>query len=131
MTNNNTGTTLTRQIASYASVGAGATLAHYAVLIALKEGGVMDAVPAALCGYVVGGFMSYVFNRRHTFASARAHGEAGWRFALVAALGFAITYALMTLLVTRWSAAYLVAQFATTVIVMFVTFFINRAWTFG
>ncbi len=46
---------MARQLAAYASVGAVATLAHYAVLIALVEAAGWRAVPATLCGYVVGG----------------------------------------------------------------------------
>ncbi|MGJ0505369.1 MAG: GtrA family protein [Methylocystis sp.] len=121
----------TRQLATYATVGVGATLAHYAVLIALVEGGGWRAVPATLCGYVVGGGVAYLLNRRHTFESERPHAEATWRFALVAFAGFCVTYALMSLFVDRWGAPYLPAQMVTTVLAMFVTFALNRRWTFG
>lgn len=121
----------TRQLATYATVGVGATLAHYAVLIALVEGGAWRAVPATLCGYVVGGGVAYLLNRRHTFESERPHAEATWRFALVAFAGFCVTYALMSLFVDRWGAPYLPAQMVTTVLAMFVTFALNRRWTFG
>ena len=93
--------TLPRQLSTYALVGAVASLAHYAVLIALVEIGGAPPVPAALCGYVVGGIVSYLLNRRHTFASDRPHREAAWRFALVALLGFGLTYAFMRLFVER------------------------------
>ena len=82
-------------------------------------------------GFVVGGVVSYLLNRRHTFASDRPHEEAGWRFALVAAGGFGLTYLLMSLFVERLGAPYLPAQLVTTVLIMFVTFFANRAWTFA
>jgi len=121
----------TRQLATYATVGVGATLAHYAVLIALVEGGGWRAVPATLCGYVVGGGVAYLLNRRHTFESERPHAEATWRFALVAFAGFCVTYVLMSLFVDRWGAPYLPAQVVTTVLAMFVTFALNRRWTFG
>ncbi|TLG72797.1 GtrA family protein [Methylocystis sp. B8] len=121
----------TRQLATYASVGVGATLAHYAVLIALVEAGGWRAVPATLCGYVVGGVVAYLLNRRHTFASDRPHAEATWRFALVAFVGFCVTFVLMSLFVDRWGAPYLPAQMVTTVLAMFVTFVLNRRWTFG
>ena len=121
----------TRQLATYASVGVGATLAHYAVLIGLVEGAGWRPVPATLCGYAVGGLIAYFLNRRHTFASERPHAEATWRFALVAIAGFSVTYALMSLFVDRWGAPYLPAQMVTTVLAMFVTFALNRRWTFG
>ena len=120
-----------RQLATYASVGVGATLAHYAVLIGLVEAAGWRAVPATLCGYVVGGVVAYLLNRRHTFASDRPHAEATWRFALVAFVGFCVTYVLMSLFVDRWGAPYLPAQVVTTVFAMFVTFALNRRWTFG
>lgn len=120
----------TRQLATYASVGVGATIVHYAILVGLVEGAGWRPVPATLCGYVAGGVVAYMLNRRHTFASDRPHGEATWRFALVAFAGFCLTYALMSLFVERWGAPYLPAQVVTTVIAMFMTFALNRAWTF-
>jgi putative flippase GtrA len=122
---------LSRQISTYALVGVVATLAHYAVLITLVEAFLWRAVPAALCGYVIGGVLSYVLNRRHTFASNRPHRQATWRFALVALLGFCLTYGFMSLFVDRLGALYLPAQMVTTVLVMFVSFALNRIWTFG
>lgn len=122
---------LARQLAQYASVGAFATAAHYAVLIALVEGAGWRAVPSTLCGYVIGGVVSYILNRRHTFASDRPHRQATWRFALVAFIGFCVTYMLMHLFVDKFGAPYLPAQIVTTVLVMCMSFFVNRNWTFG
>ncbi|WP_442753254.1 GtrA family protein [Methylocystis sp. JAN1] len=119
-----------RQLATYASVGVGATAVHYALLIALVEAGAWPPVPATLCGYVAGGGVAYLLNRRRTFASDRPHAEAGWRFGLVAFAGFCLTYALMSLFVGRLGAPYLLAQVVTTVLAMFLTFALNRAWTF-
>ena len=120
-----------RELAKYASVGVVATLAHYAILICLVEVAGWRAVPATLIGYVGGGVIAYALNRRHTFASDRPHREAGWRFGLVALVGFCVTYALMTLFVERMRAPYLPAQVVTTILAMFVTFALNKAWTFG
>ncbi len=123
--------TLPRQLSTYALVGVAASLAHYAVLVALVELGHISPVPAALTGYVIGGLVSYRLNRRHTFASDRPHREAAWRFALVAVMGFCLTYLLMRLFVERLGAPYLPAQLLTTILIMFVTFAINRLWTFA
>jgi putative flippase GtrA len=120
-----------RQLAAYVGVGAGATLVHYAILVGLVEIGGWAPVPATLLGYVAGGVVAYLLNRRHTFASERPHAEAAWRFALVALAGFCVTFLLMTIFVERLGAPYLPAQLVTTVLAMFVTFALNRAWTFG
>ncbi|MGJ0510300.1 MAG: GtrA family protein [Methylocystis sp.] len=120
-----------RQLATYASVGAVATAVHYAILVGLVEAGGWRPVPATLIGYVAGGVVAYALNRRHTFASDRPHAEAGWRFALTAFLGFCVTYMSMSLFVERLGAPYLPAQIVTTVLAMFLTFSINRTWTFG
>ncbi len=123
--------TLARQLSTYASVGVAATFVHYAIFIFLMDVIGWAAVPATLCGYVAGGVVAYLLNRRHTFASARSHEEAGWRFGLVAFVGFCVTFALMSLFVDRWGAPALPAQMVTTALAMFVTFALNRAWTFG
>ena len=122
---------ITRQLATYASVGVGATIVHYALLVVLVEALGWRAVPATLCGYVAGGVVAYLLNRRHTFVSDRSHAQAGGRFALVAFAGFCLTYVLMSLFVERWGAPYLPAQALTTVLAMLLTFSLNRAWTFG
>lgn len=123
-------TGMLRQLFAYACVGVVATVVHYAVLVGLVERLGWRAVPATLVGYIFGGVVAYALNRRHTFASGRAHGEAGWRFALVAFAGFCLTYVLMSLFVDRWGAPYLPAQLATSIIAMLMTFAINRLWTF-
>jgi putative flippase GtrA len=119
-----------RQFAAYIFVGAAATSVHYAILIGLVELGGFRPVPATLCGYLVGGVIGYLLNRRHTFASDRPHAEAAWRFGLVTFVGFCITYVLMTLFVVRMGLPYLPAQVVTTILATFVTFALNRAWTF-
>jgi putative flippase GtrA len=119
-----------RQLAVFALVGVVATLIHYAVLIFLVEVARWLPVPATLCGYVAGGVVSYALNRRHAFESDRPHEEATWRFALVAFVGFCLTYGFMHVFVDRLGAPYLPAQVVTTGIVFFWSFLANRLWTF-
>ena len=122
---------LVRQLVSFVRIGLAATALHYAVLVGMVQGLRTSPVPSALLGYCCGGFLSYALNRRHTFQSERPHGEAVWRFAVVAGVGFLLTFALMALLVGRWRVPYLAAQVLTTGLVMFWTFAANRAWTFA
>ena len=122
---------LIRQIWAFIGVGACAAVAHYGVLIALVESGAAAPVPATLAGYVAGGIVSYLLNRRHTYRSERPHSEAGWRFAVVAGVGFLLTAALMHVLVTLLGMPYLVAQALTTGVVLFWSFLAHRMWTFS
>jgi putative flippase GtrA len=53
-----------------------------------------------------------------------------WRFTLVAGVGFVLTYGFMALLTGQLRLPYLLAQLATTGIVMLWSFAANRFWTF-
>jgi putative flippase GtrA len=121
---------LHRQFSAFFLVGMIATTVHYVALVGLRELAHWPVIPATLSGYCLGGLLSYVLNRRHTFDSDRPHAEAGWRFAAVAAVGFFITWGLMQLFVEHWGAPYLPAQIVTTALVMFWSFGANRFWTF-
>jgi putative flippase GtrA len=121
---------LARQFAAFFGVGLVAAVVHYGLLISLVEGYRMDPVPAALAGYVAGGIVSYLLNRRHTYASDRPHVEATWRFALVAVIGFGLTWAGMAILVRGLAVPYLAAQLVTTGIVLFWSFLAHKFWTF-
>ena len=122
---------LKRQFSIFALVGVVAATVHYGVLIALVELARWGAVPATLAGYVAGGIVSYILNRRHTYESDRPHEEAGWRFAVVAGVGFGLTWICMYFLHDRLGIYYLVAQVVTTGIVLFWSFVAHKFWTFG
>ena len=90
----------------------------------------MAPVPATLAGYVAGGVVSYGLNRRHTYESRRPHGEATWRFALVALVGFGLTWLVMGALTGRLGLPYLPAQVLTTGLVLVWSFLAHKVWTF-
>ena len=121
---------LFRQFSSFVVVGFIATGVHYALLIGLVELAGISAVAAALAGYGAGGTVSYCLNRRHVFHSDLPHQAAVSRFALVAAVGFGLTYVFMSLLVEKAAVPYLPAQVATTGIVMLWSFAAHKIWTF-
>ena len=123
-------TFLFRQFSSFVVVGFIATGVHYALLIGLVEIARLSAVAAALIGYGAGGTVSYSLNRRHVFRTSLRHEAAVSRFALVAAVGFGLTYIFMSLLVNGAGIPYLPAQVATTGIVMLWSFAAHRLWTF-
>jgi putative flippase GtrA len=122
---------LFRQLGAFASVGVAAAVVHYGLLIGLVELGAAGPVSATLAGYVAGGMVSYGLNRRLTYASDRAHREAVWRFALVASVGFALTWLFMQIFTGWLEAPYIPAQLITTGIVLFWSFLAHRLFTFG
>jgi putative flippase GtrA len=122
---------LLSQIAAFAGVGVVAAVIHYGLLIGLVELAGWSAVPATLIGYVGGGVVSYRLNRSHTYRSDRPHGEAGWRFAAVAGFGFGLTWLCMSLLHGRLGVQYVLAQVATTGVVMAWSFVAHKLWTFS
>lgn len=119
-----------RQFAAFSGVGIVAALVHYGLLVGLVEGAGVAPVPATLAGYIAGGIVSYLLNRRLTYASERPHAEAGWRFAIVAGVGFLLTWGLMHVFTERMGLPYLPMQVVTTGIVLFWSFLANRIWTF-
>jgi putative flippase GtrA len=123
-------TFLFRQFSSFVVVGFIATGVHYALLIGLVETAGISAVTAALVGYGAGGTVSYGLNRRHTFRTKLRHEAAVTRFMLVAAVGFGLTYVFMSLFIHAAGIPYLLAQMATTGIVMLWSFTAHRLWTF-
>jgi putative flippase GtrA len=128
----NTGKTrLSRQIAAFAGVGVAAAIVHYGLLIALVELFAWRPTPATLIGYIGGGIVSYVLNRRLTYRSDRPHEEATWRFAVVAGVGFALTYGLMEALHGWAGLPYVLAQVMITGLVLVWSFFAHKFWSFG
>lgn len=120
-----------RQFSTFFGVGVLAAAVHYGLLIGLVELAAVAPVPATLAGYLAGGVVSYLLNRRHTYASDRPHAETGWRFALVAAVGFGLTWVTMYSLVERLGLPYLPAQLLTTGIVLVWSFFAHKLFSFG
>ncbi len=107
---------LARQLLSFAAVGLAATAAHYVVLVTLVELIGMGPIPATTCGYAVGITVSYVLNRRYTFA-ARGGLRQFAKFATLYLVGAVLNGAVMSGLmkVGIW---YLWAQIGATALVM-------------
>jgi putative flippase GtrA len=122
---------LARQFAAYVGVSLAAFGVHYGVLAALVETGRADPVRGALAGYLAGAVVSYGLNRRLTYASARPHAEATWRFGVVAAVGFGLTWLIMAGLTRGLGLPYLAAQVLATGAVVFWNFLGHRLWTFA
>ncbi len=119
-----------RQFIAFFGVGVVAAIVHYGLLVGLVEIFFYDPVSATLAGYVAGGIVSYVLNRIYTYDAERGHLEAGWRFAVVAGIGFGMTWLLMAFF-TRWLGwHYFLSQVLTTGIVLVWSFGAHKYWSF-
>ena len=121
----------TRQLLAYIFAGGLTAVAHYGVLVGLVELARVKPVPATLAGFIVGAVVSYALNRWLTFEATHSHAQATWRFALIAAGGFALTGVLMHLFVARAGLPYLPMQFVTTGIVMVFSFLGHKFFSFA
>jgi putative flippase GtrA len=116
----------------YIVAGGLATAVHYAALIALVEFSSLSAAPAAAIGALSGAVVAYLLNRRKTFADSSAgHAHALPRFMVIALLGAILNGALVWLGSQQFGWHYLVAQMLATVLVLGLTFRLNRLWTFA
>ena len=115
----------------YTAVGFVATAAHYAVLIALVELARVPAAIAATVGAIVGALVSYACNRAFTFPDDAARRLSFIRFCVVAAIGVALTAAIVYTGVDVLGFGYLVSQVVATGVVLVTGFALNRWWSFS
>lgn len=123
--------TLPRQFSRFFVVSLTAFVVDYGTFLLLGLILGLDPVWRALAGYAAGGIPSYALNRRHTFETDRSHVEAGWRFVLVMAVGFALTGLFMYILADRLGLPSLGARVLTTGLVFLWNFIAHRGWTFS
>ncbi len=119
------------QFLRYVAVGLAAAVAHYGALFALVQSRLTGDVVGTLVGFIAGGIVSYILNRRFTFISDRAHHAAMPRFVAIAFGGFVLTGILMWILSDRLGVHYMLAQPLITSVVVIWTFAGNRFWTFA
>jgi putative flippase GtrA len=119
------------QFLRYAAVGIAAAVAHFGTLFMLVQSQLTGDVIGTLAGFIAGGIVSYILNRRFTFASDRAHHAAMPRFVAIAFGGFVLTGVLMWILSDKLGLHYMLAQPLITGVVMIWTFMGNRFWTFA
>lgn len=115
----------------YGLIGAIATGAHYALLAALVEATRLSPGPAATLAAGVGAAVAYLLNRRFTFDVTVPHRQALPRFLFTATLGAAGNGLVVWGASTAWGWHYLVAQALATVMLVVLTYQLNRRWTFA
>jgi putative flippase GtrA len=106
-----------RDFLRFATVGAVATAAHYAVMIVLTELGGMDPVVATVCGFAVGAVVSYTLNRRYTFAVRPAYMRGFLKFAIVIGIGAVLNAAIVAFFI-EFGLHYMIAQVIATGVVL-------------
>lgn len=119
-----------RHILLFAALGGLGTLAHYAVLIALVQGGLAGPVVGSTAGFLTGGLVNYQLSRRIVFRSQKRHAEAAGKFFTVAGLGLVLNAGLMALLTGPLGAPYLPAQVLVTGLLVLWHYAGNALWTF-
>lgn len=114
----------------YTGAGAIGTLAHYFILIVLKETLGINVHFSTAFGFMVGAVVNYQINRRITFRDSIPQSFAFARFLIIATVGGLINSLVVWLLLDNLRLHYLLAQVAATGVVLFWGFFANMIWTF-
>ena len=118
------------QLARYAAVGVAATALHYLLLVLCVEVGGWQPWWASGLGAAAGGQLAYLGNRRFTFAHRGAPSVSWPRFQATALLGAVVGMGVVA--VGVWLGLhYLAAQAIATILMLLLTFALNRGWTFG
>lgn len=115
----------------YAQVGGVATGVHYLMLLVLVEGVGLPAAPSAALAALWGALVAYLGNRVFTFSSRAGHRYALPRFLLVAALAAGLNGLIVWVGTRGLNWHYLMAQLLASIVVLGLTYRINRAWTFA
>ena len=118
------------QFLRFAGVGAVGTLVQYAMLALLVELAGLGPTLASGIGFVGGAFTNYYLNYRFTFQSERKHLSAAPRFFTVAAAGLGLNTLFMKIGTDFLEVHYLIAQCASTAIVLLWNFSASKLWVF-
>lgn len=119
-----------REMLHYLWVGFLATASQYILLILCVELFHSSAVLGSSLGYLLGGLVNYVLNRKHTFASQKKHHKAITQFTIVFIIAFFMNAALLQALQTFVKLQYIPAQILTTVLVLGWNYSAHKFWTF-
>ncbi len=107
-----------------------ATVVHYAVLVGAVEASLLPPWWAAAFGAWVGAQVAFAGNACFTFVGAPISFAAWLRFQIVAVLGALISFAIVKLGVGA-GLHYLLAQAIATLVSLFITYEVNRRWSFA
>jgi putative flippase GtrA len=121
---------LVAQFVKFGIVGVSNTLLTFAVYtLLLKVFGVWYLAASAI-GFAVGAVNGFLLNRAWTFKGHQGDALTPVRWCVVQGCGLALDEGLLYMFVSDAGLDKLVAQAFATVIVVVLTFFANRSWTF-
>lgn len=120
-----------RELFLYGFVGGVGTAAHYAILmLAVEVLGIAPFVATGI-GSIAGAIVNYILNYHLTFASDACHKVALPKFMAVALVGSLANVWMLYAILSAVSIHYLIAQCVVTLLVMFITYSLNKIWTFS
>ena len=122
--------TIAGRFASFAGIGATATLVQYLALIALVSGLGLEPVLGSTAGFAISACLNYILNYHLTFESRAPHQRTACRFAAMVLVGLALNAGMMTILSNRPGLHYLMAQVITTGVVLLWNFSVSQWWAF-
>jgi putative flippase GtrA len=119
------------QFAKFGIVGVSNTLISFAVYTLLLKAFGVWYVAASGIGFAVGAINGFLWNRAWTFRGHVGDALTPVRWFVVQSCGLLVNLGLVYLFVDGVGLDELTGQAATIAIVTTLTFFVNRAWTFG
>ncbi len=118
------------QFAKFGLVGVSNTLIAYGVFTLLEEVFGVWYIAASGIGFAVGATNGFLLNRSWTFRGHGAGNDAALRWVVVQGCGLLLDLILIAAFVAGAGLNKLLGQAFATAIVVVITFFVNRRWTF-
>lgn len=119
------------QFILFAAVGAIGTAVQYCILIFLVQVIRINPIISSSIGFSFGALVNYNINYRITFRSRKRHSDAGIKYSSIALIGLSFNTFFLWCLFKKMEVNYLIAQAASTILVLIWNFCANRLWTFG
>ena len=119
-----------RSVPLYVGAGGIATACHYACTIAAVEWLGAAPLAASVGGFSVGALVKYYLNYAYAFRSEARHSAAMLRFAVYLGAMFVLNALLFALFQQGLGWHYLVAQVATTILLIPPGYVLSRVWVF-
>ena len=118
------------QFVKFGTVGVSNTLITFALYTVLVKVFGVWYIAASGIGFAVGAVNGYLLNRSWTFRGHAGGSSTAVRWMIVQGCGLLVNLALVYVFVSRAGLDKLIGQAMATSIVVVLTFFVNRRWTF-